>query len=104
MREGSLSFKRALGATQASPRLKNAEGSAFGLLRTNGSVQSNRKMKNEELPKEEGASSIAYLDMMDARHVFPRNFPKRGNHHVAQGKNEKVMKKENEGVSKSQMT
>ena len=48
--------------------------------------------------------SIAYPDMMDARHVFPRNFPKRGNHHVAQGKNEKVMKKENEGVSKSQMT
>ena len=48
MRERSLSFKRALGVNQARARLSNAEGSAFGLHRTNSSVQSNNSIALSE--------------------------------------------------------
>ena len=46
MSEGSLSFKRALVVVQTSPRLKNNEGSTFGLLRTNDSVESKEKVRS----------------------------------------------------------
>jgi len=46
MSEGSLSFKRALVVVQTSPRLKNNEGSTFGLHRTNDSVESKEKFRS----------------------------------------------------------